>query len=169
MEEENNLNKEDNNSNVVYTVPNEPERENLLLKTHLLGHFGINAMETTLHNDNIKWLKMCDDIAKFLNSCQPCRLFSKGHTVYHPPKSITTDGIFDHIVMDLGSFNVTTPRGNNFILVIVDLFSLIVIFEPIKNKLAITVAKALLEVFTTFGFSMEKMIGIYSYRQFNSH
>lgn len=41
-----------------YMSPPEKERVPIIMKAHLLGHFGINAIEKTIHNDyNLHWTK----------------------------------------------------------------------------------------------------------------
>lgn len=136
-----------------YTTPNEEQRKEILLKSHLLGHYGIHAMEKIIHEDfNAHWPKMRNDITSFISKCNDCRQFNQGKHVYHPPKSILPNNVWDHIVYDLGTFNVTSERGNNFILVVVDLFSRFTILRPLKDKTAVSVAKELVFLFSLMGY-----------------
>lgn len=59
----------------------------------------------------------------------------------------------DHVVRDLGDLNVTTPRGNNFILVMVDLFSRFEILSALPDKRAATAAKQLVQKIFLVGCS----------------
>ncbi|KAG1084703.1 hypothetical protein G6F40_014411 [Rhizopus arrhizus] len=79
-------------------------------------------------------------------------MFNIAKTGYHPPRSILPDGPLDHWVMDLGTFNITSTSGNNFLLVMVDLFSRFTILKAIPDKQALTIAKQLVDIFCTFGW-----------------
>jgi hypothetical protein len=56
--------------------------------------------------------------------------------VYHPPKQEASEGIMDHAVFDLGGFDCTTTRGNNFILAALNLFWRFPISSAISDKSA---------------------------------
>lgn len=43
--------------------------------------------------------------------------------MYHRSTTILPDGVIHHVVIDLCTLNATAPRENQFILVIIDLFS----------------------------------------------
>ncbi|EIE85471.1 hypothetical protein RO3G_10181 [Rhizopus delemar RA 99-880] len=62
------------------------------------------------------------------------------------------DEVHNHFAVDLGSFNVTSAQGNNFFLVLVDLFSRFTVLRPLRDKSAITVAKELVDIFCLIGF-----------------
>ncbi|KAK4517143.1 glutamate--cysteine ligase [Mucor velutinosus] len=178
---ENNVNKENTNSNTVssaltetansdskdnrelfiyashldiYEVPkSEAQKQELLEKSHLLGHYGITAMEQVIHEDyQMHWKGLRKDIERYVKNCSKCRVFNIGRHVYHPPKNHTADSVGDHWVFDLGTFDVTTPRGNNFILVAMDLFSRFIVLRALPNKTATTVAKEIVSIFSLFGY-----------------
>ena len=138
----------------VYETPaSDEEKQAILEKTHLLGHFGIHAMEQVIHQDlNMHWKGLREDITKYISNCHKCRQFNLAKHVYHPPKQEAPEGIMDHVVFDLGGFDCTTPRGNNFILVVLDLFSRFIILRAIPDKSATTVAKELVSIFSLFGY-----------------
>jgi hypothetical protein len=138
----------------VYETPaTDEEKQNILEKSHLLGHFGIHAMEQVIHQDlNMHWKGLREDITQYIRNCHKCRQFNLGKHVYHPPKQEAPEGIMDHVVFDLGGFDCTTPRGNNFILVVLDLFSRFIILRAIPDKSATTVAKELVSIFSLFGY-----------------
>ncbi|KAG0760208.1 hypothetical protein G6F16_008116 [Rhizopus arrhizus] len=79
-------------------------------------------------------------------------MFNIAKTGYHPPRSILPDGPLDHWVMDLGTFNITSTSGNNFLLVMVDLFSRFTLLKAIPDKQALTIAKQLVDICCTFGW-----------------
>ncbi|KAG2189718.1 hypothetical protein INT46_002651, partial [Mucor plumbeus] len=152
----------------VYQAPkNEEEKQNILEKSHILGHFGIHAMETIIHQDlNYHWKGLRDDITTYIRKCHKCQKFNLAKHVYHPPKQEAPGGIMDHVVFDLGTFDCTTPRGNNYILVVLDLFSRFIILRAIPDKTAITVAKELVSVFSLFGYPC--IVGHDRGQEFNS-
>lgn len=135
-----------------YFTPHPDERHDIILKAHLLGHFGIKAIEQTIHGDKLHWTNLRQDIQDVVSRCQDCNMFNIAKTGYHPPRSILPDGPLDHRVMDLGTFNVTSSSGNNFLLVMVDLYSRFTILKAIPDKQALTIAKQLVDIFCTFGW-----------------
>ena len=72
--------------------------------------------------------------------------------VFHPPKSDAPINTWDKVAIDLDTFDVTTPRGNNYLLVCVDIFSRFVILRAIKSKTALAVAKELIQIFSIMGY-----------------
>jgi transposase InsO family protein len=138
----------------IYEIPkSEEQKQELLEKSHLLGHYGITAMEQVIHEDyQMHWKGLRKDIEQYVKNCSKCRVFNIGRHVYHPPKNHTADSVGDHWVFDLGTFDVTTPRGNNFILVAMDLFSRFIVLRAIPNKTATTVAKEIVSIFSLFGY-----------------
>jgi transposase InsO family protein len=138
----------------IYETPqNEEQKKELLEKSHLLGHYGITAMEQIIHEEyQMHWKGLRKDIEQYVKNCSKCRVFNLGKHVFHPPKNHTAKSIGDHWVFDLGTFDVTTPRGNNFILVAMDLFSRFIVLRPLPNKTASTVAKELVSIFSLFGY-----------------
>ncbi|CEP11613.1 hypothetical protein, partial, partial [Parasitella parasitica] len=122
----------------IYETPqSEEQKKELLEKSHLLGHYGITAMEQIIHEEyQMHWKGLRKDIEHYVKNCSKCRVFNLG----------------DHWVFDLGTFDVTTPRGNNFILVAMDLFSRFIVLRPLPNKTAPTVAKELVSIFSLFGY-----------------
>lgn len=138
----------------IYETPqNEEQKKELLEKSHLLGHYGITAMEQVIHEEyQMHWKGLRKDIENYVKNCSKCRVFNLGKHVFHPPKNHTAKSVGDHWVFDLGTFDITTPRGNNFILVAMDLFSRFIVLKPLPNKTAPTVAKELVSIFSLFGY-----------------
>ena len=50
-----------------HMTPPVNERDDIIFKAHLLGHFGVNAVEDTIHNDNLHWTNMRQDIERILS------------------------------------------------------------------------------------------------------
>jgi transposase InsO family protein len=136
-----------------YMTPPEKDRMSIISKAHLLGHFGINAIEKTIHNDyKLHWTNMRQDIQKVVNDCPACQSHGIYRVGYHPPRSVLPDQVFDHISVDLGDFAITSASGNNFMLVVVDHFTRFTILRALPDKQSYTIAKELLSIFCLFGF-----------------
>ncbi|EIE82418.1 hypothetical protein RO3G_07123 [Rhizopus delemar RA 99-880] len=135
-------------------IDNLDERQKLIENVHALGHYGVNQTELKIKQDHgFYWKGLREDITKYINECPKCSRHNLAKHAYHPPKSICPNGIWDQIAIDLGSFDITSTNGNNFLLVIVDLFSRFVVLRAIKTKSALDVALALVQVFSMFGYS----------------
>lgn len=136
-----------------YMTPPEKDRLSIISKAHLLGHFGINAIEKTIHNDyKLHWTNMRQDIQNVVNDCPSCQSHGIYRVGYHPPRSVLPDQVFDHISVDLGDFAITSASGNNFMLVLVDHFTRFTILRALPDKQSYTIAKELLSIFCLFGF-----------------
>ena len=100
------------------------ERKQFIEKGHALGHYGSNQTELKIEKDhNAYWKGLRDDVSQYVKECSKCARHNLAKRVYHEPKRICLNCIWDHIVIDIDNFNVTSSSGNNFILVIVNLFS----------------------------------------------
>ncbi|KAG2228613.1 hypothetical protein INT48_000427, partial [Thamnidium elegans] len=121
-------------------TPPPEERRSIIERHHLLGHGGINAIELSIHDEHIHWTNLRKDIADVLRDCIICHSFNWSKTGFHPPKQIVPPGPGHHGVCDLGTLNITSESGNNFILIYVDLFT---ILRAIPDKEASTIAKQL--------------------------
>ena len=77
--------------------------------------------------------------------------YNIGKAGYHPLTSGTADLPLDHLAIDLKEMP-RSAQGNNFILVIIDIFTRFVILRAIKSKQKREVAGVLEEVFLLLGF-----------------
>ncbi|KAG2207789.1 hypothetical protein INT46_001980 [Mucor plumbeus] len=139
----------------VYKTPaSDEEKQNILEKRNLLGHFSIHAMEQIIHQglNILYWKGLREDVTKYTSNCHKWRQFNLASHVYHPPKQEASEGIIDHAVFDLDGFDCTTARGNNSILAALNLFWRFTISSAISDKLATTVAKELVSVFLLFSY-----------------
>ena len=136
-----------------YITPPPKERDDIINRAHLLGHFGIKAVEDTIHNDyEMHWVNMREDIKRIVSNCDACSHFNIGKVGYHPYKSVEADLPLDCWSMDLGTFNVTSSSGNNYMLILVDYFSRFTVLRAIPDKSSVTIARELLNVFCLFSF-----------------
>ena len=130
--------------------PPELERKELLEKAHLFGHFGSNAIVKALHSNGVHWPNMKRDAIDLVMSCNECQKFNIAQKGFHPLKTITANGPFDHLAIDLATFD-ESRQGNRHLLVVVDIATRFCLLRPLKNKMAETVVKALLQIFCDFG------------------
>jgi len=79
-----------------------------------------------------------------------CLRFNVGRTGFHPLSLVTASLPFDHIAFDLIQLK-TSVSGFNFILLIVDIFTQLVILKALQRKTAEDIAWSFLEVFANFG------------------
>jgi transposase InsO family protein len=135
-----------------YITPPKDERDDLIFKAHLLGHFGLQSIENQLHHDGVHWTNLRKDIQRILGECTECNRFNISKVGYHPPKSVLPDQPLDHWCMDLCTFDVTSTRGNNFMLVMVDYYSRFTVLRALPDKHSMTIAAELLSIFSLFGF-----------------
>jgi hypothetical protein len=85
-----------------YITPPPKERDDIINKAHLLGHFGIKAVETTIHNDyNMHWTNMRNDIHRIISNCDACSHYNISKVGYHPFRSVLPEQPLDHWSMDL--------------------------------------------------------------------
>ncbi|KAG1328484.1 hypothetical protein G6F62_008123 [Rhizopus arrhizus] len=132
-------------------TPAPEERQELLLKTHLEGHRGSQAMVTTLHSEGIHWTNLKQDALDCVNSCPDCQKFNIAKHGYHPLSSIYADAPWDHICIDTAGPMTTSIQGNNYILVVVDVFTRFCILKAMPDKSSHTIALALRSILSLFG------------------
>jgi putative transposase len=136
-----------------FITPPRTERDDIINKAHLHGHFGIKAVETTIHRDyNMHWTNMRDDIQRIISTCDACSHYNIAKVGYHPFRSVLPEQPLDHWSLDLGTFNTTSAAGNNYMLVMVDHFSRFTILRALPDKNSLTIAKELLNIFCLFSF-----------------
>ncbi|KAI9365700.1 hypothetical protein BD770DRAFT_438933 [Pilaira anomala] len=99
-----------------YITPPKKERDDIINRAYFHGHFGIKAVETTIHRDyNMHWTNMRDDIQRIISTCDACSHLNIAKVGYHPFRSVLPDQHLDHWSLDLGTFNTTSASGNNYI------------------------------------------------------
>lgn len=131
--------------------PDVQERESLLQRFHLFGHFGADPLFKKLWHAGYFWPGMRRDCAAVVSKCDDCIRWNIRRSGFAPMKSVSARFPFDHISVDLLSLHKTSPRGNNYILVLVDICSRFVILRPLKDKSALSVARSLWEIVCDFG------------------
>ena len=142
--------KEPDTDETLFLVPKPQEREQIITKAHLLGHF---QMRSTLQRIKEKyfWKNMAQDIQEVIDKCLTCVRHQKVQTKRQPAIALQVDGIFDRIGMDIVLGLPKTQRGFKGVLVITEYLSKYPYAVPIKQKSAEEVAKHLLTYISIFG------------------
>jgi hypothetical protein len=131
-------------------VPQEGEREYLILAAHMLGHHGEKAVLRKIESENFWWPYMMRDIREVLDGCNLClkhNIYKRG---YHPPGSIHASRPGDHSQVDVVHMP-DSDTGYKYLLVWVDVFTGFVLCRPLKSITAEEVGAVLWEWFCIFG------------------
>jgi hypothetical protein len=127
-------------------------RAQLLEAAHLFGHFGIQTMMDRIHQQGFTWPTLRQDCRKVVDACIPCQRYNVERHGFHPLQSINALMPWDHIAIDLAGPFPTSPRGNNYLLVIVDVATRFVFLRCLRDKCAESVAQALFALFCDAGW-----------------
>jgi hypothetical protein len=132
--------------------PTKEERTTLIDKEHSLGHFGRDAIYSSLFdNHNIWWPGMRKDIMEIISSCDSCSRFVVQRSGFKPSQYITADGPWSHIQMDCLTHLPKSHEGFTAILVMVDVFTGFVLAFPILTTSAKCIAEKLWHACSMFG------------------
>lgn len=115
------------------------------------AHFGAEQLFRKIWRSGFWWKglrKQCDEIVQSCNSCLSFNIRKQG---FHPTQSLSASDPWDHVAMDLAVDLPRSRNGNVHILIMVDVASRFVVAKPLPDKTEHTVARAVLEIFTTFG------------------
>jgi hypothetical protein len=115
------------------------------------AHFGAEQLFRKIWRSGFWWKglrKQCDGIVQSCNSCLSFNIRKQG---FHPTQSLSASDPGDHVAMDLAVDLPRSRNGNVHILIMVDVASRFVVAKPLPDKTEHTVARAVLEIFTTFG------------------
>ena len=132
-------------------TPPENERKQLMLRAHLMGHFGAENIVKVLHNDGLHWKNMIVDAVELVKSCVACQKHNITRKGYHPLRPVYSYLPGDHWSMDLAELP-TTPNDNKYLLVLLDICTRFCILRCLPNKKAKTIAGTLVQVFSDFGY-----------------
>lgn len=133
-------------------VPHLNVRETLLLRAHLLGHFGVRATYyRLLYELRVWWPGMATQLNEHIRACGAC-LQHRFRPVAQPPaKSIEPPSLFHTVQIDFANGLPPSRDGYVSVCVIVELVSRYVCAYPTKDKSATSAAKALFKYISTFG------------------
>ena len=105
------------------------------------GQLGVSRTVYCLQ-DRVYWPGLHQDVHSYIASCTVC-LAWKSHCPRRAPMGHVDVGHrWDRVAMDLLDMSVTTPKGNRYVLVMVDCFSRWTEACPLPDKTALAVADA---------------------------
>lgn len=132
-------------------LPEAKERVPLLDAAHAAGHFGAEQLYKALWRDGWWWPGMRAEAFLHVSRCVECLRYNITRSGFHPMVTVKADGPNDHWSVDLFSFGVASPRGNNYVLLVVCIFSRYAWLVNLTDKRTITVARALWSIIASFG------------------
>ena len=127
-------------------------QEEILKQAHLdTAHANLNTFIGFLR-DHFYWPKLLSSATRYINECQICSQFGKGH-LFYKTSYVYCGEAFNHIEMDVaGPFNVSSS-GSKYILTIVDIFSGYLVNLALKTTSAKEICEHLLNTYTNLWFS----------------
>ena len=121
------------------------------------GHLGTQkTLDRVLRH--FYWPGIFKYVREYCRTCDVCQRLGKGATKARAPliNLPVIDKPWSRIALDIvGPLDICDKSGNRFILTIMDLATHFPFAFPLKVHTAVEVAKALVSVFTTFGFPDE--------------
>ena len=127
------------------------ERQLLVTREHLFGHFGRDAVFKALFNKGFWWPHMRADIAAECNDCDACTRYNVAKAGFNPAMAITSTAPGDHLQIDCSVHLPPSPDGYTALLFIIDVYTGFLIVRPLKATSAHEVARNLWEVFCIIG------------------
>ena len=128
------------------------KQKELIVNTHLHGHFGVTAVYNKLWQSGFWWPKIRNDIQEVLSNCDACTRFTVTKSGYHPFTPISATGPGDHFQIDLSTHLPPSSDGYNTLLAVIDVYTGFVILRPMRNSKAETVARKLWKIFCLIGW-----------------
>lgn len=133
------------------TEPTSEQKQDLMEKAHLSGHFGAEQMFKQLWWQGYYWPSLREECKQVAGQCPTCLQWNIKKEGFHPMTSIHAEFPWEHISLDLAGPLKTSKSGFNMILIITDICSRYVLVRPLKSKMAKEVAKELYKVISDFG------------------
>ena len=132
-------------------IPAPEDRTAILQHEHAMGHFGREAIYTSLWNKQVWWPNMRKAIHDMLVTCDACTRYTVTKAGFHPAQFITSSSPWDHIQMDTSVHLPVSKEGMKVLLVVIDVFTGYIILRPLKTNTALLVAKELWNIFSLLG------------------
>jgi len=138
-------------SGEYFTPPTENERNKLLVEEHLKGHFGVEAILHALKRKGIYWNNLKNQANDLIKACIQCQRHNITRKGYNPLRPVTATLPGDSWGIDLAGPFTTSSRGNEYLLVMIDIASKFYVLRAIPDKSAATIALQVLDVISTWG------------------
>ncbi|KAG1440645.1 hypothetical protein G6F56_011836 [Rhizopus delemar] len=113
---------------------NEKEKQEILEKAHIFGHFGGEAIVKAIHKNRIHWPNLMQQALDLVKKCPQCQRFNIVKAGYNPHKPIHAKMPGNHWAIDLAGPLPMTEKSNTYLLVMIDICSRFVVLRPIKIK-----------------------------------
>ena len=133
------------------SIPEESERMSIIEQIHDFGHHGTKVCLDKIREEGYFWFGMNKQVKDFIANCDTCQRFNVEKEGFHPARTVTAEGNWDHIQVDLITSIPESRKGFSNILSVIDVCSGFVVVEPLKNKDMETVVCKLWKIFVTFG------------------
>ncbi len=130
-------------------VPKPQERIDIILRAHLLDHFGIDSTIKGVR-ERYYWRNLNKDVETVVKQCLQCKQNNKNMVVHHQAIAIRIYKFGDRIGIDI-VFCEKNEAGYIGIVVITEYFTKNAFAKAIKLKSAAEVAQILWEYITLFG------------------
>ena len=120
------------------------ERQDMICRFHdslFAGHLGVSRTANRLL-DRVYWPGLRQDVRSYLVSCAVCLARKSPCPRRAPMGHVDVGHRWERVAMDLLDMSVTTPKGNQYVLVMVDCFSRWTEACPLPDKMALSVADA---------------------------
>ena len=128
------------------------ERRDLIIKAHLHGHFGVQAVFNKLWDLGYWWPKVRNDIQQELMDCDACNRFNVTKSGFHPFTPFSSKGPGDHMQIDLSTHLPPSSDGYIALLAVIDVYTGFVILRSLRNSEMDTVARKLWKIFCLIGW-----------------
>ena len=151
---ENLLYRRDVDANRWLTVPRVEQRNELVLRCHLLGHFQVSTTLKRLQ-DSYYWKNMEADVKAIIGRCMTCQRHEKVPVVNHPALAIEVTGIHDRISVDLVFGLPVTDEGFVGIITICESLSKRAEAYPIRSKAMEEIARHVWRYICRYGAPKE--------------
>ena len=132
-------------------IPPVNQRDGILQKAHLQGHYGEKAVIDLVYNQwGYWWPSLRRDALSILARCPQCQRYNVAVKGYHPPKSPTAFMPGDHWQIDVMELP-TSVNGFSHVLCVLDVFTSYLLTRPMKTKSAEETAQNLLTLIADWG------------------
>ncbi|XP_047126197.1 uncharacterized protein LOC124807812 [Hydra vulgaris] len=115
------------------------------------GHSGQTKTKAKIM-EKYYWPNISGDIIKWVKQCKRCQTSGQLISVSEPLHSIKTTRVWEIVGIDFAGPFTETSMGNRYFMSCTDLFSKWPVAYALPNKEALTVAKSIIKLVTTFGF-----------------
>jgi hypothetical protein len=129
------------------------EREAIIKRFHAFGHYGAIQTAKQIRKAGLNWDGMDAEVKKVLTLCDQCLRYNIHRKGFHPMQNVNAQFPFHHVAYDFGEprKGQCTARGNNFLLVVVDVCTRYVVLRALPDRSSTTLAWTLWEMFADYG------------------